>query len=315
MKVRWFTGLVIIAFVLTLLVGACARQAPRKPIADAPRSEPTITMFVNETGQKKQIKLEDYVAGVVAAEMEPTWPVNALAAQAILARTFTVENIKSGRVRQLRGADVSTSPQEFQAYNPSRINAQVRQAVARTRGEVAMYRGNYVKAWFNACDGGVTASAAEGLGYTKTPTPYLKAGIKDNCLAVTTPENRAWETRIPLEQVRSAVKKITGQDPGAVTSVRIAKYGPSGRAQTLQLGSTTVSAPALRLALGSEWIRSTFLTGVKVEGNQLVLKGKGFGHGVGLCQWGAKRLAEQGHSPEDIVKFYYKGIEIKKLWK
>lgn len=309
-----FTGIIVAVSMISLLVGACARQAPRKPIAGAPRSEPTITMFVNETGQKKQIKLEEYVAGVVAAEMEPTWPVNALAAQAILARTFTMENIKSGRVRQLHGTDVSTSPQEFQAYNPSRINDRVRQAVARTRGEVATYRGDYVKAWFNACDGGVTASAAEGLAYTKTPTPYLKAGIKDNCLAITTPENRAWETRIPLPQVRAAVKKITGQDPGAISSARISKYGPSGRAQTLQIGTVTVGAPALRLALGSEWVRSTFLTGVKVEGNQLVLRGKGFGHGVGMCQWGAKRLAEQGRSPEDIVKFYYKGIEIQKLW-
>ncbi len=315
MKIRWFTGIIISASIFGLLVGGCARQAPRKPIPGAPRSEPTITIFVNETGEKKQIKLEDYIAGVVAAEMEPTWPVNALAAQAILARTYTMDNLKSGQIKQLRGTDVSTSPQEFQAYNPSRINNNVRQAVARTRGEVATYQGSYVKAWFNACDGGVTASAAEGLAYTKTPTPYLKAGIKDNCLAVTTPENRSWETRIPLERVRTAVKEITGRDPGAIASVRIAKYGPSGRAQELQLGSVTVGAPALRLALGSEWVRSTFLTDLKVENNQLVLKGKGFGHGVGLCQWGAKRLAEQGYSPEDIVKFYYKGIEIQKLWK
>ncbi|MGB9904318.1 MAG: SpoIID/LytB domain-containing protein [Desulfotomaculales bacterium] len=312
---RWSAGLIAGAVVCSLLVGGCTRQAPRKPVAGAPQSEPTITLFINETGEKKQIKLEEYVAGVVAAEMEPTWPVNALAAQAILARTFTLENMKTGRVKQLRGTDVSTSPQESQAYNPSRINEQVRQAVARTRGEVATYQGNYVKAWFNACDGGVTASAAEGLGYTKTPTPYLKSGIKDDCLAITTPENRAWETRVPLEQVRAAVQKVTGQDPGEITSARIVEYGPSGRAQKLQLGKVTVSAPALRLALGSEWVRSTFFTSVSIEGGRLVLKGKGFGHGVGMCQWGAKKLAEQGRSPEDIVKFYYQGIEIQKLWK
>ncbi|MGB9847512.1 MAG: stage II sporulation protein SpoIID, partial [Desulfotomaculales bacterium] len=129
------------------------------------------------------------------------------------------------------------------------------------------------------------------------------------------PENRAWETRVPLEQVRAAVQKVTGQDPGEITSARIVEYGPSGRAQKLQLGKVTVSAPALRLALGSEWVRSTFFTSVSIEGGRLVLKGKGFGHGVGMCQWGAKKLAEQGRSPEDIVKFYYQGIEIQKLWK
>lgn len=314
MKMRWFTGIIIMVTILVLLGGACSPRVSRKPIAGAPQSEPTITILINETGQKKQIKLEDYIAGVVAAEMEPTWPVSSLAAQAILARTFTMENIKSGRIRQLHGTDVSTSVQECQAYDPSRINHNVREAVTRTRGEVATYRGDYVKAWFNACNGGVTASAAEGLNYTKTPTPYLKAGIKDNCLVITTPENRSWETRIPLERVRMVVKEITGQDPGAITSVQIVKYGPSGRAQTLRLGNVAVNVPALRLSLGSEWVRSTFFTSVKVEGNQLVFKGKGFGHGVGLCQWGARGLAEQGSSPEDIVKFYYKDIEIQKLW-
>lgn len=315
MQQRWFTGILVVGSIFFFLVTACARQVPSQPVPGAPREEPTITMYVNEIGQKKQVKLEDYVAGVVAAEMEPAWPVNALAAQAILARTFTMENIQSGRVRQLHGTDVSTSIQEFQAYDASRINSQARQAVARTRGEVATYKGTYIKAWFNACNGGVSASAAEGLAYTKTPTPYIKVGVKDNCLSITTPENRSWERRIPADRVRLAVKKITGKDPGVIKSVRILKCGPSGRVEQLQLGNVAVSAPALRLALGSEWVRSTLLTGVTVEGGQLVLKGKGFGHGVGMCQWGAKKLAEQGNSPEDIIRFYYQDIEIRKLWK
>ncbi|AEG13847.1 SpoIID/LytB domain protein [Desulfofundulus kuznetsovii DSM 6115] len=309
-----FTRAVIVTTLVGLLIAGCTRAAPRKPAPPAPGREPTISLYVNETGERKNIKLEDYVAGVVAAEMEPTWPVNALAAQAILARTFTMENIKAGRVKKLHGTDASTSVQEFQAYNPSRINDNIRQAVARTRGEVAMYRGDYIKAWFNACDGGVTASAAEGLAYTRTPTPYVRAGVRDNCLSITTPENRHWERRIPLEQVRAAVTKITGRDPGPITSVRIVRRGPSGRAEQLQVGKATVSGPALRLALGSEWVRSMLLTSARVEGNALVLAGKGFGHGVGMCQWGAKLLAQRGRSPEDIVRFYFKDIEIRKLW-
>lgn len=313
MKQR-FTGMLVIGFILCLLVTACARQVSRKPVPGAPRKEPTISIYVSETGQKKQIKLEDYVAGVVAAEMEPTWPVNALAAQAILARTFTMENIQSGRVRQLHGTDVSTNVQESQAYNSSRINDRVRQAVKLTRGKVVTYNGRYIKAWFNACDGGVTASAAEGLGYTKTPTPYVKAGVKDNCLSITKPENRLWEMRIPIEQVRRAVKKVTGKNAGAIESAKVVKRGPSGRVEQLQLGDVTVSAPALRLAIGSELMRSTLLTGVAVKEGSLVLSGRGYGHGVGMCQWGAKKLAEKGSSPEDIVKFYYKKIQISKLW-
>jgi len=313
---RYLAGTVTLTLILALCISAsgCSRTAPRKPVPTAWKSEPTISLYINETGEKKKIKLEDYVAGVVAAEMEPTWPVNALAAQAILARTFTMENIKAGRVKRLHGTDASTSVEEFQAYNPSRINNNVRQAVARTRGEVITYRGDYIKSWFSACDGGVSASAAEGLAYTRTPTPYVRAGVKDNCLAITTPENRRWVCRIPMARVRSAVQNVTGRDPGPAAGVRVVRRGPSGRAELLQVGGVTVGGPALRLALGSDLMRSTFLTEAAVQGNELILAGKGYGHGVGMCQWGARLLAQQGRSPREIIRFFYRDIQIKKLW-
>ncbi|MCL6477984.1 MAG: SpoIID/LytB domain-containing protein [Peptococcaceae bacterium] len=279
------------------------------------RAEPTISLYNNQTGQKSNIKLEEYLAGVVAAEMEPAWPVNALAAQAILARTFTMESIASGRVKKLHGTDASTSVEEFQAYDPSRINDNVRKAVNITRGKVALYNGQFIKAWFSACDGGVEASAREGLAYTKTPTPYIRAGAKDNCLSITTPENKSWRAEIPLEKVRAVVREVSGNDPGAINTVTITRRGPSGRAESIRLGNAEIGGPALRLALGSELVRSTFIDSASIEGGELVLKGKGFGHGVGMCQWGAKLMAAKGKSPEEIVKFYFKNIEIRDLWK
>jgi stage II sporulation protein D len=83
---------------------------------------------------------------------------------------------------------------------------------------------------------------------------------------------------------------------------------------TIQLDNVSVSGPALRLALGSEKMRSTLLTDLKVTGNKLIVSGKGFGHGVGMSQWGAKALAEQGKSPEDIIRYFFKDIEIVKEW-
>jgi stage II sporulation protein D len=247
--------------------------------------------------------------------MEPTWPVNALAAQAIIARTFTMENIKAGRIKEIHGTDASTSVEEFQAYDPSRINDNVRKAVSMTRGEVVLYKGQYIKGWFSACDGGVEASAKEGLSYVKTPTPYVNAGVKDNCLSITPPENKSWIAEIPLYRVREAVRTIAGKDPGNIRSVAITRKGPSGRVEKMRLGDVEVGGPALRLALGSAEVRSMFIEGATVQGDKLVLKGKGFGHGVGMCQWGANLLARNNTSPEDIVKFYFKDIEIKKIWK
>ncbi|GAV24007.1 stage II sporulation protein SpoIID [Carboxydothermus pertinax] len=83
----------------------------------------------------------------------------------------------------------------------------------------------------------------------------------------------------------------------------------------MRLGAITVNAPAIRLAIGPEKMRSTLLTKASIENGKLIMEGKGFGHGVGLCQWGAKKMANEGKTPEDIIGFYYKDIEIKKLWR
>lgn len=307
---------VILFLLLSFVLSAgCAKKPGPAPKPAPQAEEPTISLYINKTGEKKNIKLEEYIQGVVAAEMDTRWPVNALAAQAILARTFTMENIKAGRVRQLHGTDASTSVEEFQAYDPSKINDNVRQAVERTRGEVITFKDNYIHAWFSACDGGISATAEEGLAYTKEPTPYIKGGVQDGCLSVTEPQNRAWEARIPADQARAAVQKITGKDPGPVSSASIEKKGPSGRAEQIRIGNATVGGPALRLALGSEKMRSTLLSDIRVEGGQLVMSGKGFGHGVGMCQWGARLMAEQGKSPEDIIRFYFKDVDIRREWK
>lgn len=305
----------IVLFLLAVFVvttGCAVKQPAPKP---APQGgEPTISVFFNETGEKKNMKLEDYIQGVVAAEMDTSWPVNALAAQAMLARTFTMKNIETGRVKKLHGADVSTDEKESQAYDPSKINDNVREAVRRTRGQVVTYKGDLINAWFSACDGGISATAGEGLAFKEEPVPYVKGGVKDGCLAVTVPENKAWETRIPIDEVRTAVKKLTGKDPGSFTSAAVQKKGPSGRAEQIKIGNVIVGGPALRKALGSERVRSTLLSDIRVEGGQLILSGKGFGHGVGMCQWGARLLADKGKSPEDIIKFYFKDVIIEKRW-
>lgn len=309
-KRRLLIGIVFI-MVLTFLVSCRAQQ---KPMPIGYDTEPTISLFINETGEKKNIKLEEYLTGVVAAEMDTQWPTNALAAQAILARTFTLENINSGRVKELHGTDASTSVEEFQAYDPSRINDNVRKAVQSTRGQVVLSNRDFIKAWFSACDGGISASAKEGLAYTKTPTPYIKAGVKDNCLSITTEENKSWKAVIPVSGMRQAVQQVNGNDPGPIHSVSIGRRGPSGRTETLKINNLEVGGPALRLALGSEQVRSMLLDSAGVYNNKVVLTGRGFGHGVGMCQWGANLMARNGKTPQEIINFYFNNVEIADLW-
>lgn len=277
-------------------------------------SEPTISLYINETQKTERVKLEKYLEGVVAAEMDPTWPQNSLAAQAILARTFTLKKIKDGGVKA-HGTDASTSVEEFQAYDPSRINDKVKKAVRDTRGMVLLYQGTYINGWFFADGGGQTASSAvEGLEYRKEKAPYITS-VKDPGQTITLPENKSWTASFDLTTVRAKVIETAGNDPGPIESATILEKGPSGRAMKVKINSVTISAPALRLALGNEEMRSSLINKFAIENGQLVVQGKGYGHGVGMSQWGARALAEQGKSPEEIVKYWFKDVELKKIWK
>jgi len=311
---RWGSSHLFIVVILCVSIMAAGCTAQRRPGPGTMKEEPTISLYIAETGEKKQIKMEEYIKGVVAAEMDPSWPVEALAAQAILARTFTLERMETTGGVPDRGTDASSNVEEFQAYDPRRINDNVVRAVDKTRGEVVKYKNRYIKAWFFSDAGGQTAaSAEEGLAYTKEPSPYVRS-VQDPGSDITVPENKSWKAEFPLGFVRESIKKAAGKDPGAVSRIKIVKKGPSGRVMTFGAGDTTVSGPALRLALGSEKMRSTLITDLRVSGGKLIVSGKGFGHGVGMSQWGAKALAQQGKSPEQIIRYFFKDVDIVKEW-
>ncbi|KJS85676.1 MAG: stage II sporulation protein SpoIID [Peptococcaceae bacterium BICA1-8] len=307
---------IILLSLILLNVIACTspQKKPAPPQQEPTKEEPTISLYVAETGSTKEIKMESYLEGVVAAEMDVDWPIEALAAQAIIARTFTLEKIQEGGVKE-RGTDASTDINEFQAYDRERINDQVKKAVQMTRGEVAKYRGKLIKAWFFADGGGKTsASAEEGLGFNRAPTPYIKS-VDDPGINITVEENKSWQVSFPLNAVQNAIQQVSGKAATNISSVSIAEKGPSGRATKIKVGDVVVSAPALRLALGSDKMRSALLTGISIQGGNLVMQGKGYGHGVGMSQWGARALAEDGKSPEDIVRYFFKDVEIVKEYK
>lgn len=314
----WYAALALI--VIGLGYWAWARTSPGPYARPAPNSkwtratsEPDIRVYRNDTGTIETMKFEKYIEGVVAAEMEPTWPLEALKAQAIIARTFTIEELeRRGGVANLHpGADVSTSPEEFQAYNASRVNDNVRRAVQETRGQIITYQNRPVRAWFHADAGGQTATPTEGLGpgvKDVTDVPYLRS-VK----VPWTAPNTDWTATFSREEVRSATAKA-GRDPGSVTNVAIARKGPSGRAIDITVGGASVPAPELRKALGSTRMKSTLLTSITMDGDRVIMKGRGSGHGVGMSQWGAKALADQGKDARQIINYFYKGVRIAKLW-
>ena len=298
---------IIPGIALAIILAMVVRGSRSRQEVALPDSEPTISVYMHETGEVRNMPLETYLEGVVAAEMDPSWPIEALRAQAIVARTFTIKKLSEGGVPQ-RGTHASTDPNEFQAYNADRINDRVKQAVRDTRGQVILYGGQPINAWFHASSGGVTASAVEGLGYQKEKTPYVapKTDVQKE-------PTQTWYKVFSNEEVARAATKV-GVPIDRVESIRIGRKGPSGRAEVLVINGKEVPAPAFRVALGAAAMRSTLLDAVYMSGDSIVMKGRGYGHGVGMSQWGAFILAQRGQNAEDIIKYYFSNVEVKKIW-
>lgn len=315
-------GVVVAVFVLVWALGGV--QAPqlrpraKPPIPQAidrgPGREPVIRVYFHEAGRIRELGIDDYLLGVVAGEMDPTWPLEALKAQAIIARTFTLQRIAAAGGVPRRNAHASTDPEEFQAYDSDRINDNVQTAVAQTRGLVLAYNGQYPLTWFHAYSGGQTATPQDGLDWDRSPTPYLRSVVDREFDPSIPDEVKFWSATFSDREIRDAVRQVAGRDPGPIRSVRVSQWTSSGRAKTLQVNGVSVGANAFRIAIGSTRLRSTMLREIDVAGGSVTFRGKGFGHGVGLSQWGARVMAEQGKGAEEIIRKYYSGVYIVKLW-
>ncbi|MGI5840440.1 MAG: SpoIID/LytB domain-containing protein [bacterium] len=283
---------------------------PRAELAEKYKTEPTISVYRHETGGVEWMKMDDYLAGVLAAEMEPDWPVEALAAQAVVARTMTLKVIeeKSGAYQYHR-TDTCTAPYHVQAYAPQKINANVREAVALSHGKVIIYQGDLIYGLYSSWSGGQTATPREGfVDFLTNPdeTPYLQS-VPDPWDEAVPAHLKEWSVTVPLSELRG----IAGVSSG---SASIAETGPSGRAVKLSIGSKTISGPQLRTWLGTSRLRSTLITGISAEGSRVRFTGRGWGHGVGLSQWGAYGQAAEGRDHLAIIRHYFRGVDIYQLW-
>lgn len=319
-------NLIVVVLIFTLVVTitmGCIKKpdVAKKPMPKIPDKinkgdgkEPVLRVYEVQTHSVKEMKLEDYVAGVVAGEMENYWPVEALAAQAILARTYVLEFITDKGGSKLGNADISTDFEEAQAWNPQKVNNRIKKAVKLTRGKVVTHKGKFIKAWFHSHAGGITATAKEGLDFKEAEPPYILVTKSPDADAGPAGK-KTWSAKFPKDKVSAVIREELGKETGDIENVGVVKRGPSGRATQLKIGDAIVSAPEFRIALGSMDIRSTLITSLKLEDDQVLIAGKGFGHGVGLSQWGANVMAKQGTKPEDIIRHYFQNIDIVKLWK
>ena len=272
----------------------------------------TVKVYIANEEKTEEMAVEEYLCGVVAGEIKGDWPEETLKAQAIVARTFLMYFLTEKGGSALADADISTDVSESQAYNAEGVNDRIREAVEETRGEVLCYEGNFINAWFHSSAGGMTALPSEGLGYKDGDPAYLKVVESPEDL---TPEDvLQWSASYTKEEIVQGLKDVGVSVPETLEPVEVTERGPSGRAVTLRFGQTEVSAVELRAQLDPTRFRSTLLESLKWEDGALKMAGKGFGHGVGMSQYGAKAMAEQGKSAEDIVSYYFPGATVEELY-
>ncbi len=253
-----------------------------------------------------ELDIEEYLKGVVAAEIPPDWNFEALKAQAVASRTYAIYQKQSAGKRPYH----ILATVDSQVYSGNRgEHPQAVRAVRETRGVVITYHGEIIPAFYHSSCGGHTENAAELWGIDK---PYLK-GVDCDCQEIS--KYGLWEKRVPLSEVLSALRK-QGYRLHDILDMGIGDITPAGRVKEVVIthggGKLMVPAEDLRAALGNTQIPSVFFE-LELAGREAVFSGRGRGHGVGLCQWGAEEMALRGYDYQAILIHYYPGTKLTRL--
>lgn len=330
-KVRRIFSIAVSLLVMTVLMSGCMSlgqysntkqqgifvpendekpEIPEKLNVDE-KGVPTLSVYDHSLEEISQLEIETYIMGVVAGEMKNDWPLEALKAQAILARTFVLKFCED-KESKYDGADISTDVEEAQAYSRENINDNVKRAIEETRGLVMSDDGEYPYAWFHAHSGGMTELPSVALDFKGEDPDYLEPVSSGENEAA--PESvRSWTAVFSKDEVIKAANGA-GLNIESLDSIEAAEKGKSGRAATLAINGQKVSAPTFRIQIGANELKSTLIESIEIQSDEVIFKGRGYGHGVGMSQWGAYAMAEEGKTADQIVAYYFPDIDIVKMW-
>lgn len=251
-----------------------------------------------------RLDLEGYLYGVLHHEVSAWWPMEALKAQAIAARTYALYQ-RSVSVPNAYDVKSTTSSQVYGGSATERNRTKA--AVDQTAGEVLTYEGKVFPAYFHATCAGLTAAASE---LWKIDLPPIRGGV--HCGFCRLSPHYGWEAQVPLSVIEEKMAK-NNRASGQIIRIEMISQTPSHRVGRVRItgtqGGIEIAAKDLRVWLGGDKLRSTHFT-VVVRDDIAVFKGKGWGHGVGLCQWGTLGQSLLGRSHKDILRFYYPKSEI-----
>ncbi len=251
-----------------------------------------------------RLLLETYLLGIVGSEMNPTWPLEALKAQAVAARTYAMQRRMMMRATG-RPYDLSSTVLSQVYKGADRIRPGVIEAVKETRGEVLSFDHDLVQALFHSTCGGRTVSAKAAFG---REVPYLAPKACKWCRGSSL---HRWTKTMTLDEMSKRLRQAH------LTKGKIERFSrpEETSAVKLQVDKKTqqLSPSKVREAVGFTDLYSSRFTAV-TKGNTIHIEGRGFGHGVGMCQWGAKGMAEAGKTYRTILAYYYRGVRLKRIY-
>lgn len=275
----------------------------------------TITLLHRKTGVTEQVNIDEYLYNVVSAEMPASYELEALKAQAIVARTYTIFKLFDKKHENADICDDSTCCQAWISkedrlarWEEAQRNSnwdKICKCVNETKGKIVTYDNKPINAFFHSNSGGTTEVPVNvwgGTGY-----PYLQSVETSGEDAYS---QYASEVVFSFEELQNKIKQKYDDisiDFSNPDDVKILEYTESTRAKTVKFGNHELSGVEVRTLLG---LKSTNFE-ITRDGNNIKFSVKGYGHGVGMSQTGADSMARQGSSADEIIKHFYTGVEIK----
>lgn len=277
----------------------------------------TISLLHKKTGKIEQVNLDDYLCNVVSAEMPASYEKEALKAQAIVARTYTIYKILNKKHENADICDDSTCCQAWiskedrlskweESQREGNWN-KICECVKETQGKIVTYDNKPIDAFFHSNSGGITELPVNvwgGTGY-----PYLQSVETSGEEAYT---QYSSEVTLTKEQLLNKLKEKYEDiaiDFSNNDDIKIMEYTEGTRVKTIKFGNHELSGVETRTLLG---LKSTNFE-VKIDEDNIKFSVKGYGHGVGMSQTGADSMAKQGSKAEDIIKHFYTGVEISEV--
>ena len=277
----------------------------------------TIKLLHKSTGEVEEVPIDTYLCNVVSAEMPADYELEALKAQAVVARTYTIYKAQNPKHENADICDDSTCCQawvskekRFERWEEEKREdnwAKIETAVNETAGKIVTYNGEPINAFFHANSGGTTELpvnvwGGSGLPYLQVVETAGEEGYTQYSSEVILNKEEL------IEKLKTKYSDIQ-IDFNNTDDIKILDYTDGSRVKTVKFGNHELSGVETRTILG---LKSTNFEITK-ENDNIKFSVKGYGHGVGMSQTGADTMAKQGRSYEDIIKHFYKDVEIKNI--